>query len=63
MKNFVEQVDDVRYKIKIGAVPNMKTEGMFYVNDDLKGLVFDELEKSAAHGTAGTFVYSFWSCL
>lgn len=31
-----QQVDDVRYRILRGAVPNMNVEGMFYVNDALK---------------------------
>jgi hypothetical protein len=50
---FIQQVDDVRYRILKGAVPNMNVEGMFYVNDALKDLVFEELEKSASHATSG----------
>lgn len=53
LKDHISQVDDVRYRyvalldsvscvnsfnrIRMGAVPNMKAEGMFYVNDALKG--------------------------
>lgn len=56
MQKFISQVDDVRYRIRMGAVPNMRVEGQFYVNDALKDLVFDELDKSAAHGGHGGFI-------
>lgn len=50
---FIQQVDDVRYRITRGAVPNMNVEGMFYVNDALKELVFEELDKSGGHAQSG----------
>ncbi len=34
--SLLQQVDEVRYRILKGAVPNMNVEGMFYVNDALK---------------------------
>ena len=40
----------------MGAVPNMRVEGMFYVNDSLKELVFDELEKSGNMTGHGGFL-------
>jgi tRNA-splicing ligase RtcB len=46
----------VRRSINLGAVPNMRVEGMFYVNDSLRELVFDELQKSGAMGGQGGFL-------
>ena len=47
-RGLIEQVDEVRYRIKKGFVKNMNTEGMFYVNEDFKDLVFGELTKSSS---------------
>jgi len=51
---FIEKIDSVRYRIKTGFVPNMKVEGIFYVNDDLQEVVFEELQQqSDAKGHGG----------
>eukprot|EP00056_Hartaetosiga_gracilis_P022872 m.33601 g.33601 ORF g.33601 m.33601 type:complete len:519 (+) comp9874_c0_seq2:51-1607(+) len=51
---YIEQIDEVCWRIKKGFVPNMKVEGRVFVNDALKELMFDELEQhSKAHGTGG----------
>jgi len=51
---FIERVDSVRYRINPGFVPNMKVPGMFYVNDALSELVWEELEAhSKAKGVGG----------
>lgn len=34
----------------------MRVEGMFYVNEALRDLVFDELDKSGAMGAHGGFL-------
>eukprot|EP00915_Cephaloidophora_sp_WS-2016_P005506 GHVH01007328.1.p1 GENE.GHVH01007328.1~~GHVH01007328.1.p1 ORF type:complete len:356 (+),score=42.89 GHVH01007328.1:33-1100(+) len=40
----VRRLDDNSWKIGKGFVPNMRVEAVFYVNDSLKSLVFDELK-------------------
>uniref|UniRef100_A0A6B2L2K6 RNA-splicing ligase RtcB homolog n=1 Tax=Arcella intermedia TaxID=1963864 RepID=A0A6B2L2K6_9EUKA len=52
----IEKVDEVTYRIKKGFVPNMRTEGVFYVNEDLKELVFEELEHSKGQKGVGGFL-------
>jgi tRNA-splicing ligase RtcB (3'-phosphate/5'-hydroxy nucleic acid ligase) len=42
--NFIEKINEVKYRIRKGFVPNMKTDGVVYVNSNLKQLLFDELE-------------------
>ena len=44
---FLEKIDKVTYRIKTGFVPNMKVPGIFYVNDNLKPLLWEELQHSA----------------
>eukprot|EP00920_Eleutheroschizon_duboscqi_P036638 GHVT01088148.1.p1 GENE.GHVT01088148.1~~GHVT01088148.1.p1 ORF type:complete len:481 (+),score=17.79 GHVT01088148.1:817-2259(+) len=46
-----------KYRIAIGFVPNMKVEGVFYVNDALRPLLLDELSNFArTKGQAGGFL-------
>ncbi|OQR76757.1 tRNA-splicing ligase RtcB-like, partial [Tropilaelaps mercedesae] len=40
---FLEKVDPISWKIKRGFVNNMKVDGLFYVNDHLEKLMFEEL--------------------
>lgn len=40
---YIEKVSSHTFKIKKGFVPNMNVEGMFFVNDRLEHLMFDEL--------------------
>jgi tRNA-splicing ligase RtcB len=53
---FIEKIDDVRYRIKPGFVPNMKVPAMFYVNDSLKDLLFEELAHASQSGGVGGFL-------
>lgn len=42
--SFIERLDQSSFRIKKGFVPNMKVEGIFYINDHLEKLMFDELK-------------------
>eukprot|EP01125_Pyxidicula_operculata_P015016 TRINITY_DN5077_c0_g1_i1.p1 TRINITY_DN5077_c0_g1~~TRINITY_DN5077_c0_g1_i1.p1 ORF type:complete len:501 (-),score=142.63 TRINITY_DN5077_c0_g1_i1:78-1580(-) len=53
---YIEKVGPVTYKIKKGFVPNMQSEATFYVNDELKDLVFEELEHDVASKGEGGFL-------
>ena len=53
---FIEQTGPVHYKIKQDFVPNMHVPGYFYLNDRLKGLVFEELQIAAERGGIGGFL-------
>lgn len=41
---FIEQLSPYHYRVAQGFVPGMKVPGVFYVNDRLKGLLFEELQ-------------------
>lgn len=47
---YIEKVDAYRHVIRQGFVPKMNTEAMFYVNDALKEVLYDELRASRARG-------------
>lgn len=49
-RSYIEQVSDVQYTVKMGFVPNMRVPGTFYVDDKLKGLLFEELQQHVARG-------------
>ncbi|KAJ1494487.1 tRNA-splicing ligase [Baffinella frigidus] len=49
---FVKQVDDCSYAIEKGFVPNMRVPGHFYVNDEIKELLYDELRQFTKAGGA-----------
>ncbi|XP_065211280.1 RNA-splicing ligase RtcB homolog [Planococcus citri] len=53
---YLEQVTPYCWKIKKGFQPNMKVEGVFYVNKNLKKLIFEELQNSCEPGKAGGFL-------
>jgi hypothetical protein len=42
---FVKQVDGTSYSIGKGFVENMNVPGHFYVNEELKSLLFEELRQ------------------
>ncbi|XP_065909894.1 RNA-splicing ligase RtcB homolog [Dysidea avara] len=44
------------YRIKKGFVPNMKVEGVFYANDFLEKLMFEELKHHSASQGVGGFL-------
>jgi len=51
---YIEKIDSVTYKINKGFVPNMNVPGLFFVNDALKDLVFEELDAHCnAKGVGG----------
>jgi tRNA-splicing ligase RtcB (3'-phosphate/5'-hydroxy nucleic acid ligase) len=53
---FVEQVDATSYRINKGFVENMRVPGHFYVNDNIRDLLFEELRQfSRSSGSAGQF--------
>ena len=47
---FIERVSNVQYNVKMGFVPNMNVPGTFYVNDNLKDLLFEELAQHVQRG-------------
>jgi hypothetical protein len=53
---FVHQVDSVTYRIEKGFVPGMNVPGIVYVNENLRPLLFDELEKSVKAKGVGGFL-------
>ncbi|RNA04936.1 tRNA-splicing ligase -like protein [Brachionus plicatilis] len=53
---YLEQINPYSWRIKKGFVSNMKVEGIFYVNDHLKDLMFEELRNSCKTGGIGGFL-------
>ncbi|TGZ62178.1 hypothetical protein CRM22_007572 [Opisthorchis felineus] len=53
---FLEKITPTCWKIKKGFVPNMNVEGVFYVNDFLEKLMFDELRNFTRSGDFGGFL-------
>ena len=41
---YIEQVGPVQYRVKEGFVPHMRVPGTFYVNDELRSLLLEELQ-------------------
>ncbi|CAI8052508.1 RNA-splicing ligase RtcB homolog [Geodia barretti] len=54
--SYLEKMSDYCYKINKGFVPNMKVEGLFYVNESLKGLMYEELRHHSASQGVGGFL-------
>lgn len=53
---YIEKINDYSWRIKKGFVPNMNVEGIFYVNDHLKNLMFEELKHFSGSGGIGGFL-------
>lgn len=53
---YIEKIDDYSYRIKIGFQPNMNVEGIFYANQNLQHLMFDELKNACRPGQIGGFL-------
>ncbi|RWS17332.1 hypothetical protein B4U79_11484 [Dinothrombium tinctorium] len=53
---FLEKIGPVSWKIKKGFVPNMKVEGIFYVNSHLEKLMFEELRNACKGAGFGGFL-------
>jgi len=57
-KQFIERVHGCEYRIKKGFVPNMRTEGKFYLNDSLIDMMWAELEHHSTCSGVGGFIPS-----
>ncbi|XP_013391661.1 tRNA-splicing ligase RtcB homolog [Lingula anatina] len=53
---FLEKLSDCCWKIRKGFVSNMKVDGVFYVNEHLEKLMFDELKASCNSQGFGGFL-------
>ncbi|KAJ7330166.1 hypothetical protein JRQ81_016340 [Phrynocephalus forsythii] len=53
---YLDKIDKNCWRIKKGFVPNMNVEGVFYVNDPLEKLMFEELRNACRGGGAGGFL-------
>uniref|UniRef100_A0A2K5CS76 3'-phosphate/5'-hydroxy nucleic acid ligase n=1 Tax=Aotus nancymaae TaxID=37293 RepID=A0A2K5CS76_AOTNA len=53
---FLEKINKNSWRIKKGFVPNMQVEGVFYVNDALEKLMFEELRNACRGGGVGGFL-------
>ncbi|CAN8001727.1 unnamed protein product [Ixodes hexagonus] len=54
--SYLEKMTPVSWRIKKGFVPNMKVEGIFYVNSLLEKLMFEELRNACRPGMVGGFL-------
>ncbi|KAK3600637.1 hypothetical protein CHS0354_031549 [Potamilus streckersoni] len=54
--SYLEKMTPNCWRIKKGFVPNMNVEGIFYVNDSLERLMFDELKQSCRSQGYGGFL-------
>ena len=55
-KSFIEKVDECKYRIKKGFVPNMRVDAYFFVTDKLKDLIYEELEDFCDKVGSGGFI-------
>ncbi|KAG8329617.1 hypothetical protein J6590_082169 [Homalodisca vitripennis] len=53
---YLEKLTPNSWKIKKGFQPNMNVEGIFYVNNHLEKLMFDELRNACRPGMVGGFL-------
>lgn len=53
---FIKRVDATKFRIEKGFVPNMRVPGVFYVNQKLEELMFEELRVHTNHGGFGGFL-------
>ncbi|KAI4486481.1 hypothetical protein M0804_005851 [Polistes exclamans] len=53
---YLEKINQWSWRIKKGFQPNMKVEGIFYVNNTLERLMFDELKNACRPGAVGGFL-------
>ncbi|XP_053201875.1 RNA-splicing ligase RtcB homolog [Panonychus citri] len=54
--SFLEKIEPHTWKIKKNFVPNMNVEGIFFVNENLEKLMFDELRNACRPGSIGGFL-------
>ncbi|KAK9824653.1 hypothetical protein WJX72_012094 [[Myrmecia] bisecta] len=55
-KDYLTKSGAVQYDVAKGFVPNMRVPGRVFVNDDLSGLLFGELEACCDRGSHGGFL-------
>uniref|UniRef100_A0A673K870 3'-phosphate/5'-hydroxy nucleic acid ligase n=1 Tax=Sinocyclocheilus rhinocerous TaxID=307959 RepID=A0A673K870_9TELE len=53
---YLDKIHKNCWRIKKGFVPNMQVEGVFYVNDPLEKLMFEELRNACRGGGFGGFL-------
>lgn len=53
---YLERLTPYSWRIKKGFQPNMNVEGVFYVNDTLEKLMFEELRNACRPGMVGGFL-------
>jgi len=53
---YIERITPNSFRIKKGFVPGMNVEGVFYVNETLEKLMFDELRQFSNFGGVGGFM-------
>uniref|UniRef100_A0A8C6LYA0 RNA-splicing ligase RtcB homolog n=1 Tax=Nothobranchius furzeri TaxID=105023 RepID=A0A8C6LYA0_NOTFU len=53
---YLEKINSTSWRIKNGFVPNMQVEGVFYVNESLEKLMFEELRNACRGGGVGGFL-------
>jgi len=53
---YLERVTPTQWRVKEGFVPNMRVPGVFYVNERLERLMFEELEAYVDRGDVGGFL-------
>ncbi len=53
---YIEQINSYSWRIKKGFVPHMKVEGVFYVNEPLQHMMFEELKQFSCSGGVGGFL-------
>ena len=53
---YLERISPYCWRIKKGFQPNMKVEGVFYVNSHLEKLMLEELRNACRPGQVGGFL-------
>lgn len=53
---FIRQLGPNKYQVDMGFVPGMNVPGVFYVNDALQGLLFEELKSHCSRQGVGGFL-------
>uniref|UniRef100_A0A8D2ZVH9 RNA-splicing ligase RtcB homolog n=1 Tax=Scophthalmus maximus TaxID=52904 RepID=A0A8D2ZVH9_SCOMX len=53
---YLDKLNSNCWRVKKGFVPNMQVEGIFYVNDSLEKLIFEELRNACRGGGFGGFL-------
>ena len=54
--SYLERITPTQWRVKPGFVENMRVPGVFYVNERLEILMFDELQAFCDRGDHGGFL-------